>query len=759
MMKKIFLSLVLIISFGAAFAQEFSEAYAETQRQNALAAYPENKWDSLRCAWYGECNTNVPPASFTSSCPLNKRMFGWHAIGTSSSSYQWSLLSDLSYFSYQVDPATGNATNASQITAMASNSTVVTALANGTRVNLTVTLFNTTNEFSTFFNSASAQSQLITNLIAAIQAANATGINIDFEGTGLSTTYLTAFTNFLNTLSSQLHSAIPGSELSIDLQGSAVTNAYMTALLPSIDLFILMGYDYYWGGQLYPGPVAPTYQFPKHPSDPNGHGSVSNDLNNMLKIVPANKALLAMPYYGRRWKTTNGCVIPASGNAASISTQTYTQYKQNTSGYYNSPIRETNTFNAYNCFTDVSAVANEQFMDDSFSLQRKYDIIKQRGLAGGAVWRLGYDAGYNDCWDLANNNLSNCYTAPPTDVLYDMGGPTGNYHNAEKYYFTVAPQDAATVTLTFETFDMEANWDSLWIYDGVDTFANKIGKFSGTALPAPVTAYSGAMTFKFYSDNATNRLGYKAVYTSTKRYYSVNSGSWSDPATWLPGTVPGPGDSVIIRAGHTVVANINATVKNININTGGKLQINDPAVSITVGDNSNKTKKMVNNGELEISAGNLIINGNLAVNAGASFTQSGGTLTIDANTGTAATSIADGIHLYNISPSVAAFNFSGGTLSIIDPPLGATSQAINCPLNFGAGSIVAFGNGVSTIASANTNGFGGDLLPAQIGQMILDAATTGNNRHFQNINPLKIKTNCTVLSGNLVQNGLLEIVN
>ncbi|MFZ4770740.1 MAG: glycosyl hydrolase family 18 protein, partial [Ferruginibacter sp.] len=300
------------IHFAQAQTFQFTEAYNEVQKQKAMTAYPVSKWDSLRCAWYGECApiTSPEPNRFT-SCPLVGRMFGWHSIGTSAVSYQWPLLTDLSYFSYEVDPATGNAINASLMAAFPTNSTVTTAHANGTNVNLCVTLFQSTTQFSTFFGSTSAQSTLISNLINLVIAANANGINIDFEGAGLSSTYLAPFNSFMSNLSTQLHNAVPGSELSVDVQGSYASNTnLMNGLLPSVDLFILMGYDYYWAGQFYPGPVAPTYQFPKAIADLNGHGSVSNDLNNMLKIVPKNKVILGMPYYGRRWRTTNGCVIP-----------------------------------------------------------------------------------------------------------------------------------------------------------------------------------------------------------------------------------------------------------------------------------------------------------------------------------------------------------------------------------------------------------------------------------------------------------------
>ena len=82
------------------FAQQLSPAQEEVEKQRAMAAYPVSQWDSLRCAWYGECPAQdvAPNRQLTTACPLTKRMFGWHAIGTSSANYAWTSLSDLSYF-------------------------------------------------------------------------------------------------------------------------------------------------------------------------------------------------------------------------------------------------------------------------------------------------------------------------------------------------------------------------------------------------------------------------------------------------------------------------------------------------------------------------------------------------------------------------------------------------------------------------------------------------------------------------------------
>src|SRR5688500_20194223 len=73
----------------------FSAAYNEVLKQRSMNNYPTSKWDSLRCARFGECAPQqIQQPVSVNYCPLAKRFFGWHAIGTSSSSYQWALMTD-----------------------------------------------------------------------------------------------------------------------------------------------------------------------------------------------------------------------------------------------------------------------------------------------------------------------------------------------------------------------------------------------------------------------------------------------------------------------------------------------------------------------------------------------------------------------------------------------------------------------------------------------------------------------------------------
>ncbi len=97
----------------------------------------------------------------TSTCNLQKIVYGWHPYWSNGleANYQWDKLSHLIYFSYDVDPATGNATSTHSFSTAA---VVTTALANGVKVHLCATLFS---GHSTFWASSTAQQTFITNII------------------------------------------------------------------------------------------------------------------------------------------------------------------------------------------------------------------------------------------------------------------------------------------------------------------------------------------------------------------------------------------------------------------------------------------------------------------------------------------------------------------------------------------------------------------------------------------------------------------
>lgn len=473
----------------------------ESEKYGAYNLETDAQWDSLRALNSGTLKFTRTKSN--RACNLQKRVYGWHPYWNNGlqTNYDWNGLTDLCYFSYEVNSADGTATT----THGWSTAAVVTdAQANGVNVTLCATLFS---GHTAFFSSSTAQQTLITNLINLVQARNAKGVNIDFEGMGSS--HKVPFTNFMINLCNQMHSAIPGSEVSIALYAVDWSGVFdMAALNPYVDLFIIMGYDYYWSGSTTAGPEDPLYNF-----QTSYNYTLSKSITYYLKQGASNnKLLLGLPYYGREWSTSSTALY--SSTTGSTNTVTYNTFRQNTNGYYSSRQWDPISFSTWYPSTRTGTPW-QCFIDDAYSLGKRFDMVNQRGIGGIGIWALGYDDGYNDFWDLIRDKFSDCTIVPCTDTIYDMGGPGRNYYDNESYTYTIAPTGASNVSLNFSSFTTEANYDTLWIYNGSSTAAPLIGIYHGTTSPGIVNSTGGALTIKFKSDGATTQTGWQAIWSCT----------------------------------------------------------------------------------------------------------------------------------------------------------------------------------------------------------------------------------------------------
>jgi N-acetyl-anhydromuramyl-L-alanine amidase AmpD len=122
-------------------------------------------------------------------------------------------------------------------------------------------------------------------------------------------------------------------------------------------------------------------------------------------------------------------------------------------------------------------------------------------------------------WDyffkLLNPNTPVTTLNTATGSFFDSGGQIGVYSNDERTLTLIQPTNASTVTVTFSQFDVEANWDYLYIYDGATVFSPLIGYYTGTDNPGTITSNNGALLFEFRSDCSTSDPGWAATWTSS----------------------------------------------------------------------------------------------------------------------------------------------------------------------------------------------------------------------------------------------------
>ena len=178
-------------------------------------------------------------------------------------------------------------------------------------------------------------------------------------------------------------------------------------------------------------------------------------------------------------------------------------------------------------------------------------------------------------------------------TLFDSGGKGGNYKNNELAIITIAPPNAATVTIDFKQFDVEAgtngacNFDYLEIFDGTSTSSPSLGLFcNSNGSPGTITSSRGAITIKFKSDPGLTKGGFEmdwncnyptskpvADFLTSDDTSCTGTVKFQDYSTNAPSSLFwdfGDGNtSIQANPSHTYTANGSYTIKLISTNNFG----------------------------------------------------------------------------------------------------------------------------------------------------------------------------------------------
>lgn len=127
------------------------------------------------------------------------------------------------------------------------------------------------------------------------------------------------------------------------------------------------------------------------------------------------------------------------------------------------------------------------------------------------------DPGANWDWDyyykLINSGTSITTNTNTTGTVTDDGG-NGNYSDDARTLYLIQPTGATSITLTINSFNLENNWDYLYVYNGTNPFSPLVGYYTGTSIPSTITVNSGNLLLEFRSDCATNASGYSISWNS-----------------------------------------------------------------------------------------------------------------------------------------------------------------------------------------------------------------------------------------------------
>jgi hypothetical protein len=198
--------------------------------------------------------------------------------------------------------------------------------------------------------------------------------------------------------------------------------------------------------------------------------------------------------------------------------------------YNHSPLAISNIPVSYKINNGVAVVETIQGPISPLS-EITYTFVQTADFSAPGLYTVVGDVNYTGDVVAENNTVTKNVTNIGADVLMgsvasfttcsavftDAGTRFANYDdNINNKTMTFKPATAGkSVKVDFSAFNVEEDYDYLYVYNGPTVSATLIGTFTGNTLPPSLTstAVGGELTFKFFSDENTNELGWIADIT------------------------------------------------------------------------------------------------------------------------------------------------------------------------------------------------------------------------------------------------------
>jgi len=117
-------------------------------------------------------------------------------------------------------------------------------------------------------------------------------------------------------------------------------------------------------------------------------------------------------------------------------------------------------------------------------------------------------------YQLINDTPTILTYSTTSGTLYDSGGSAANYTNDERKLYLIQPSGVVNITLSFQSFNLELDWDYMYIYDGSTTSAPLLATYTGTSIPGNVSSTGSSILIEFRSDCSTTAAGWQLSWTS-----------------------------------------------------------------------------------------------------------------------------------------------------------------------------------------------------------------------------------------------------
>lgn len=270
----------------------------------------------------------------------------------------------------------------------------------GVRVALTV-IAHTDEKIDNFLDCRECWNTFINNLVTELNVRGVKDVNLNFEYAGETdpkrAVEFSELTKFVNDRLDSIYgdSFVVASAFADSAQAQRVSSD-LDNLGRNADGIFIMGYDFHRPLSDEIGPVAPIS---------GNKQNITSILNDFLTKVPPNKIILGVPYYGYNWVVESDdpsakTLKDADGHPLAQS-QPYESVMDTILDV--DPEVKWNEEGKSPYFTYTSPETGELrtvYFENKDSLKAKYQLTKDKSLAGVGIWALGYDGGYNELWDL-----------------------------------------------------------------------------------------------------------------------------------------------------------------------------------------------------------------------------------------------------------------------------------------------------------------------------------------------------------------------
>jgi M6 family metalloprotease-like protein len=101
-----------------------------------------------------------------------------------------------------------------------------------------------------------------------------------------------------------------------------------------------------------------------------------------------------------------------------------------------------------------------------------------------------------------------------SSVFDDGSGTSSPYANNLNCSWLIQPS-SGPINLSFTRFDLDALGDTLYLYDGANSSASLIGKYTGSTNPPAAVSSGNSLYIEFITNGLPNSLGWEVSYTSS----------------------------------------------------------------------------------------------------------------------------------------------------------------------------------------------------------------------------------------------------